>query len=156
MPKTTIGIDTSLVSTTAQAELGAEFTERHPTRGSGERTWIYVQATGSAFAVGELIAKAADATTYVTVISPASCPPIRCVGFAQHAIAENSYGWVLRKGLGTVKAVAAGVADESALIPGATAGRVVVAAAVTNASVGYTMTAIGVNATGTAYIDCRG
>mgnify|MGYP003645556232 CR=1 FL=1 len=102
---TAAGLSSTTVSTTQQAPLGFELTV--PTANSGEQTWIYVQATAAGVNPGIACMRAAAATTYTvqpTGIAVDPELPARIVGVAQHAIALNSFGFILKRGLGVVQA----------------------------------------------------
>jgi hypothetical protein len=144
------------VSTTSVEPLGAVYTVEDPTY--GEQTWIYVKndEAATAFAIGTGIARKAAALTRLCIVSPTSCPLARLVGVAQHAIAAQSYGWVLREGGGLVLADTGGLSADTSIIPGnAVAGRFDDAAA-TAANVGLSLAATAATATGAAYVSCRG
>ena len=98
------GVTTDFTTTEAGVlPLGFEY-ETDSNDGSGIKVWRWVQMTGSAAAAGEVVARAVDATTHVVALAIATTDTrYNCSGVAQHAIAQNSYGFVLRKGLGTIK-----------------------------------------------------
>lgn len=87
----------------------------------GWRTWRYVfnDEAATAFAAGNLIAR--DATTVANgdgIVAPVSTAAARLLGVAQHAIAAGSYGWILKNGIGLVKADTGGITADNALISG--------------------------------------
>lgn len=86
--------------------------------GGGVQEWVYVKNTsGGTLAVGEGLMFAAGSNDFGnTSLSAASCPRPRFVGVAQHAIANNSYGWVQRRGVCTIKSTA-GVNANSGIKP---------------------------------------
>jgi len=158
------GNDITVVDTSQVYPLGTERLVLGAQTGSGigDQVWRYVKndEAASAFAVGNpVIQKTVTASAGTAVISTgASIPRLRVLGVAQHAIAAQSYGWVLVRGRGTVLATAAGVAADTAFATDAAAGTVVAApntgvGAV--AVIGVTDVAIGASVTGTAVIDCR-
>lgn len=105
------------VDTSPTAPLGLVRRGYNP-RGGGEQEWIYVKNTsGGTLAVGEGLMFANGYNDFGnTSLSAANCPRPRFVGVAQHAIANNSYGWVQRKGLCTIKSTA-GVNANSGIKP---------------------------------------
>jgi len=153
-----MGIAVTTVSTTQQMPLG--FIHVEPAQsvgadaGAGERTWIYVQMTAGAIAVGEGVMRAAGATTYVVVQSVA-VNPARVVGVAQHAIPQDSYGFVQRAGQAECLANGSVTAD-TAIVP-ALAGKFTDAAAATDAAVGISSeTDTAPDTLVTAVISCHG
>mgnify|MGYP003154228155 CR=1 FL=1 len=164
----TMGVSVTDVHTTQQLPLGFEFNQPADTTNEyGDRTWVYVHndpAAAAAWALGEVIIRDPSTITQdwfggekapVTVHTP----QVMCLGVAQHAIAAGSYGFILKKGIGTVLAGSAGVAlDQAFTTGGSAAGTVLIFAddtAMANISViGHTATAIGGGASGTAYINC--
>jgi hypothetical protein len=152
------------VSTTPQNPLGSKWLVTPATAvGSkanmGDQEWIYVKMTGAAAAVGSVLARAAGTSAYEVVLAPVTTTHVgRIVGVAQHAIAQDSYGWVLRDGVGQVLADATGyAADLGLIISGTTAGTVDSTATVTNAVIGTSIVAsAGSPALGTARIACLG
>ena len=112
---TAAGIATNTVTTTQQAPLGFILTV--PDGDNGIQEWIYVKVTGSAVDEGDVCMVGADkAKPYEVVITPASTAAqknVKLIGAAQHAIAQNSYGFLLKRGKGKLQcgaAVTAGAA----------------------------------------------
>jgi hypothetical protein len=155
------GNDVTVVDSTQVYPLGTERLVLGSQTGSsiGDQLWRYVKndEAASAFAIGNpVIQKTVTASAGTAVISTgASIPRLRVLGVAQHAIAAQSYGWVLARGRGTVLATGAGVAADSGFATDAAAGTVVAVASTAATIIGVTDVAIGAGATGTAYIDCR-
>ena len=75
----------------------------------GERTWVFVQAR-AAVSAGQICRRDDISTQYVVDPDDQDEPLITTlVGVADHAIAANSYGWIIAKGT-CVALVSAGVA----------------------------------------------
>ena len=102
----TMGIEVTDVSTTQRLPLGFEYVEpADMTNDYGSRVWIYVQMTGSAAAQGDILMRVnATAETKGILSTTALHSRLRILGVAQHTIAENSYGFILKRGIGAVKA----------------------------------------------------
>ena len=66
----------------------------------GTREWIYVQMKGGAIAVGEGVMQENGTDLFQVGKHAVTTPNARMVGVAAHAIAENSFGWVLKDGRG--------------------------------------------------------
>lgn len=100
------------VDTTAQYDLGTEWsmdTEEAKTYNSsvsGPQCWRYVEASAT-FAAGDVIVRD-SLKAYDGVLNTNEAPRVSCLGVAQHAIASGSFGWVLRQGVGLLKAADAG------------------------------------------------
>ena len=157
------GDDVTVTYTTEVYPLGTErLVLGSQTSGLGDQVWRFVKnnEAANAFAVGNpVIQQTVVASGGTAVISTgASIPRMRVLGVAQHAIAAQSYGWVLSRGRGTVLATAAGVAGDTAFATDAAAGTVVAAPNTgvgATAVIGVTDVAIGAGVTGTAWINCR-
>lgn len=157
------GDDVTVTYTSEVYPLGTErLVLASQTSGLGDQVWRFVKNSeaANAFAVGNpVIAEANVASNGSAIISTgASIPRPRVLGVAQHAIAAQSYGWVLCRGRGTVLATAAGVAQDTAFATDAAAGTVVAAPNTgvgATAVIGVTAVAIGAGVTGTAWINCR-
>lgn len=138
------------------------------TNDAGPQTWVYVFNDGptNAFAAGTIVYRDPSAATndwFGATITPISThqPQVMCLGVAQHAIATGSYGFVLKRGVGTILAGSAGLAVDTPFTSGGSA----VGTALDYADdastfsanigvIGHTATAIAGAATGTAYINC--
>lgn len=121
---TGIGISLDLVSTTQQAPLGQTVLKPAGTDGAGEQVWIYVQAT-ALLAVGDVCRRVYGAGSLaerkqakVVQTAASAAPHQEVAGVAQHAIAANSYGWILRSGVGSVKVAAAATVENSLFLNG--------------------------------------
>lgn len=147
------------VSTTKLYPLGYEITEPAGSDDAGPRTWVYVynDEASTAFAQGDVIGRDAGTTTFDGVLIPTSSSPARALGVAQHAIAAGSYGWILKRGLGEVKADdSTAISANTALTvgTGSTAGRAQDVAAVTGDSFAFATEAAAVDTLATCYIMC--
>ena len=101
----TMGIAVTDVSTTQQLPLGFEYHEPASGDDQGEKVWVYVQMTGSAAAQGDILMRVNGSATYTGILSTTALHSrLRILGVAQHAIAENSYGFILRRGIGSIRA----------------------------------------------------
>lgn len=120
---TGIGIQTTTVTneTSAGADdasqlapLGFELTV--PDGNNGFQTWVYVK-TEDALVTGNVVIRKSGTSSYTVVKNPgnADIGAIRVVGVCQHAIGDNGYGFVLKKGIGTLMKdnAALGSADTS-------------------------------------------
>lgn len=131
-------------------------------QGNGGQVWIYVKngEASSAFAAGQLIVRKAGSNTKQGTIASATEQTAHAhLGVAQHAIAAGSYGWILRTGLGTIQADNTGITVDQGLVPGddgTQLGAFDSSATETDATLGYAVDTIAADATGLAYIDCRG
>lgn len=157
----TMGIsvtDVHLAATDGQQlPLGFEFTEAAGPDGEGEKTWIYVyNDSGASIAANLAVMRKAATASYAVLLATTAISPQRIVGISQHVIADVSYGFVLKRGMGTVTGDAAVTAELGMIMDGSTAGNVTHANAVTD--VGFGCTNVGTGASGEfkALIDCRG
>lgn len=145
------------VSTTQQYPLGLEFEEM--TANGGRKLWIYVQVE-DAGVPGDVMSRKLGATTKIVVTAPTQCAAIRVVGVVQHAIPDNSFGWIQREGIAEVKtAAAAGVTADTPIVVGATAGRIIDTAAGAVAEQGHIGVAtetVAAATLATCHISCRG
>lgn len=80
---------------------------------TGDMEWIYVETGATAVRRGEPLVKAAADASYANLVACAATDNAsEVVGVAQHNIAANSYGWILRKGVGVVAGDGSVVAGE--------------------------------------------
>lgn len=150
------------VSTTAEALLGSTLQAAQGDR--GPQTWVYVLNEGSVdFTEGDVVMRNTTSTEYRTVLATAGTliHGLRVVGVAQHLIPAGSYGYVLRRGIGTIQVGSgASVSDIEALTTvGVAAGSVIKFAAGTTAPAcvfGMAVANISASGTGNAFFDCRG
>lgn len=164
MPAFSIGTAVTSVSTTQEFPLGFEFEEAANgitgVANTGEKVWVYVQngEGASSFTAGLLVQRKASTTTKIgTIGSTTALPPHGYLGVAQHTIPAASYGFILRRGWGTVLADTGNISANQGLTPGnAVAGAFDSTATATVATVGFAPTAITAAATGLAWIDIPG
>ncbi len=157
-----MAVTSASVSTNAEANLGTTLEVASTSR--GPQTWVYVlNEDSNALAEGDVVMRNTTSTDYKVVLSSAGAlvQAIRCIGVAQHAIPAGSYGYVLRRGVGTIQVGSgATVSDSEALTPGGVeAGSIIKFAAGNTAPacvVALAVQNIGAGATGLAFIDCRG
>ena len=150
------------VSTSAEALLGSTLQVEVSNR--GPQTWVYVLNEGSVdFTEGDVAMRNTTSTDYKAVLATAGTliHGLRVIGVAQHLIAAGSYGYVLRRGIGTIQVGSgASVSDIEALTSGGVAaGSVIKFAAGTTAPAcvfGMAVAGISAGGTGNAFFDCRG
>ena len=166
---TGIGITFSTVSTTQQAPLGFTFSEpasqRQAVASQGIRQWIYVKA-GAALAAGDVCVRQAGAANYgdptVAATGPILCvigsASQRVVGVAQHVIAQNSYGFILRTGIGTLSVESSGCSADTPLRPDALGDARDTVAALTDVSFAWALATVAAGAGNTvkAVLTCVG
>ena len=112
---TAAGINSTTVTTDQQAPLGFELVV--PTANQGEQVGVYIQAA-ALLAVGDIVSRAAGAaslTLAAAAIAPVNTPTILVAGVAQHVIAANSYGFIMKKGVGEVFADTGGITANNGL-----------------------------------------
>jgi len=157
-----MAVTSASVSAIAEADLGSTLTEATSNRGA--LTWVYVlNETSTALTEGDVAIRNTTSTDYRVVLSTAGglVQAIRCVGVAQHTIPAGSYGYVLRRGVGTIQVGSgASVSDSEALTTGGVAaGSIIKFAAGTTAPacvMALALQNIAASGTGLAFIDCRG
>tara|TARA_R100001082_G_C4364928_1_gene161395 strand:- start:4144 stop:4617 length:474 start_codon:yes stop_codon:yes gene_type:complete len=153
---TAAGISATTVTTDQQAPLGFELVV--PTANQGEQVWIYIFNDEAALQLtqGMLIMRDLATATYDGIRSTGAVSPQRIIGVAQHNIAAQSYGFILRKGIGQVLCDGNVTAD-TAVCPDANAGQCTDVAAVTNAAIGVALaTDAGAATLVAAHINCTG
>ena len=162
---TAAGISVTTVTTTQQAPLGFVLTAPCATTDAGMCEWVYVfnDEASNAFAIGNAVVRDPSVTTqdwYGGIQAPATThtPTVAVLGVAQHEIAAGSYGFILRKGVGTVLAGSAAITVDTAITTGGSAVGCVLDyaddATATIAVIGHVATTILATATGLAYINC--
>ena len=169
-------IDITEVDSSPMYPLGQEFyapatsqasvTTSKPAANTGPRVWVYVfnDEASTAFAAGDIIMRDATSTDPGGVLTTAGTliPAIRLLGVAQHAIAAGSYGWILKRGVGEVRAGdGAGLTADNALTSAGTttAGRALNFAAGTTAPgciFAYATETVAAEALATCMINCPG
>ena len=96
---TASGIATSTVTSDKQAPLGFELTT--PNGDYGFRVWVYIQMTGGAAAMGDVIERT-NGNSFIGAAGAVATTKSSCLGVAQHAIAADHYGFILKSGKGQV------------------------------------------------------
>ena len=143
------------------APLGFELTV--PDGDKGFQTWVYVKVSSNV-AEGEICMLIDEATQYEVALTPAGTmiPTQRIVGVAQHAILDNGFGFILKKGHGKIKSGASAAITKNNLVTTAgttSAGRGLnwdtTTASADASIVGYcAVDASGINALATCFVDC--
>ncbi len=163
------GISVTDVRTSAEgpaAPLGFEVVKQAAS-GNGMQTWVYVfnDEASTAFSAGMIVYRDPSATTYdwyggLATPVDAHQPKVMVLGVAQHAIAAGSFGFILKRGVGSITAGTAALTADSPFTTGGAdnAGRAITHADGTAREnigvIGHTAAEISGNATGTAFIDC--
>ena len=114
------------VDTEQRHELGRRATFIDSTLGLQEWVYVFNDDATNAFAQGLAVIRDPSAATYDdfgAIIAPITtpAPALTVIGVAQHAIPVGSYGWVLRKGQGYVKAGSAEVTADTRVTTGGSA-----------------------------------
>tara|TARA_R110000824_G_scaffold10774_2_gene47203 strand:- start:541 stop:990 length:450 start_codon:yes stop_codon:yes gene_type:complete len=149
-----MGIAITDTGTTQVMPLGFEFHEPASGDDQGEKVWIYVEAS-EALVIGSVCSYAAAATTVKVRKVPANTHAGTILGVAQHVIAINAFGFILRRGVGEVLADSGGTTANLGLIAGDAVGTADAAAAVTDASFGVAQEAVA-SGLATCWINCQG
>ncbi len=100
---TASGISATTVTTDQQAPLGFVLTV--PDGDNGAQEWVYVKTSAEltkGLVGGRAIA--AISSAYTVGVGAATTTRAAAVGVAQHTIASGSYGFILRRGVGSVLA----------------------------------------------------
>lgn len=159
MPAFSSSIDLTRVSTTQEMPLGFEV-EVDANDSNGPQVWVYVQnGEGStSFTAGLLIQRKASTATRIGTIGTTTALPVHgYLGVAQHTIAASSYGYILKRGRGTVLADTGNISANQGLTPGnAVAGAFDSTSTATVATLGWAWAAITAAATGSAFVDIPG
>lgn len=114
------------VDTAAQYDLGTEWpmsadeAKTYNSSVSGPQCWRYVEASAT-FAAGDVIVRDA-LKAYDGVLNSDQAPRVSCLGIAQHAVASASFGWILKHGVGLVKAGDTGTDQGNAALVTAASG----------------------------------
>jgi len=155
-PGTAMGISVTTVTTDQQAPLGFIHTvPASVTGGTGEQQWVYVRvdpAAGAPLAIGEFVSLAGFDVVQTT---PLAQNPVLIIGVAQHAIAQGSWGFILKNGVGLILEGATGVpgpgiASGEPFLCGA--GGAALIATATQPACGFTMGVLDAGAIGQARI----
>lgn len=157
---TAVGIQYNFVSTTQQAPLGFKLKRVDPDNPDrGEQEWIYVKAN-VALAAGNVCMRASGEPKYeVRKSLVGGCPPGSVCGVAQHTIAQDSYGFILRSGIGNVlpDGAATIVINEGLMPSNGTAGTAEAAGATQTAAVfGWALATASGGAVTQCVISCQG
>lgn len=123
---------------------------------SGEQVWVYVlNDSGADLERGDVLVRKAASSAMEVRLSATISTPGQVIGVPQHTIADDVYGWVLRKGVGEVLTDAAGsTVDVGIKVSNATAGTAEFAA-VTDGDFGWATETVAAGAA-TCFINCRG
>ena len=151
MSGTAFGGSVTRVTTTQELPLGFQVTV--PNGDSGLQTWVYVFNDSGAWEEGHVItmdvSEASGAhNRFHGCLAPAceeGTPAILVLGVAQHTIADGSYGFILKRGVGEVLAGAGGIPEQT----DAGVGSICVDDA--NDASGEAMGSVGLAATGEKY-----
>ncbi len=127
----TMGISVTDVSTEAQLPLGFEYHQpADSVNAFGERVWVYIYNDdgANAFDVGMIVYRvpsasalsAGNAEMWGGLRTPITIhqAKLMVLGVAQHSIAGGSYGFVLKRGIGFVKAGSVTVTADTAFTTG--------------------------------------
>ena len=122
----------------------------------GTRIWRYVQnKSGGALAAGEGVMQENGTDLYQVGLGGAATARVRAVGVAQHAIASDYFGWVLKSGRGSIKASATGILVNASQMLVAT-GPFEAGTIGTNEIIAHSMEAKASGLLALALIDCGG
>jgi len=161
---TAAGIATDLVTATQQAPLGFELTV--PNGDYGNQVWVYIKNVDdgpTALAEGKPVMTLdnTDATKaeyfQVQICPTGNHSSKKVVGVAQHTIAVNSYGFVLKSGKGSVLGGATVASGLSLMTDTSTAGEVVAldtTGGQNDACIGVSLSALADATVGSAMINC--
>jgi len=166
---TAAGISPTTVTTAvegAQAPLGFILTV--PDGDNGLQEWIYVNAEDT-LAVGTVAMRKDATATYLVKVAVKESPASRVVGVAQHAIAAGEFGFILRRGIGSVLA-GTGTLDvnEGVCVDTTDNGKAMEFKSIAEAQDatstehgisgpwGFALADAAADATASCYIDCRG
>ena len=149
---TAAGILPTTVTTTKQAPLGFILTV--PDGDNGIQEWIYVyNDSGAGLTAAKIQTRKAGTANY-HVAEAGAINPCQAVGLCVTAIPNGSYGFLLRKGIGTVDAAGTVTANKGLIL--VAAGEVTHEAAVTGSAMGNSLAGRSGAGTFSAFVDCRG
>ena len=169
------GDDISVTYSSAVYPLGTERLVLGSQTGVGDQVYIFVfNNTAADYAIGAVVAaKAATVSLGTTVLAPTSSPAMRVIGVAQSVlpfattvgptglVVSGPYGWVLKRGIGSVLTGTGAITADNAIVVDSTdAGTAMNASALAAAAkfdtvIGYAHTTAAATALSTAYISCR-
>lgn len=111
-------ISASLTYTSAVYPLGTERLMLGSQSTLGDQVWIFVKNdSGSAVGQGDVLSRKDGTISLGTAVkAPLDASSAAVLGVAQFAIADGSFGWVLKRGIGRVKAGADAIAANSPLV----------------------------------------
>ena len=64
----------------------------------GDRLWVYVKGGSGGITTESVVARATGASPFTGIIGVAANTAVEVIGISAYAIAEDSYGWVVRRG----------------------------------------------------------
>jgi|DEB19_MinimDraft_3_1074340.scaffolds.fasta_scaffold10135_2 hypothetical protein len=170
------GDDITVTYGSAVYPLGTERLVLGAQSGVGDQVWVFVyNSTGADYVAGQVLGAKLATTSLGTTIKTvaAATPSVKVVGFAQHVIpgtttttssgvvTSGPYGWVLKKGIGSVLAGAGAITqDVSIVVDTVTAGAamdnsVLGAAQKFDTTIGYAHTSAAAAALATCYVNVR-
>jgi hypothetical protein len=169
------GDDITTTYGSAVYPLGTERLVLGSQTGVGDQVYVFVfNNTAADYAIGQVIgAKAATTSLGTTVLAPTSSPAIRVIGVAQSVlpfatttsttgvVLSGPYGWVLKRGIGSVLTGTGAITADNAIVVDSTdAGTAMNASALGAATkfdvvIGYAHTTAAATALSTAYLSCR-
>ena len=155
------GISTTTVTTTQQAPLGFVLTV--PNGNHGAQEWVYVKASGSALAIGDMCNRDMANLTLLYAVEPTASGTafgnMAVVGVAQHAVPDGSFGFILAKGKGLVKNGTDNITTDNLITSGGdrAGAAIVFAGGVEECVVGIALETENTNnTTFDAYVNCPG
>ena len=127
-----------------------------------EQVWVYVKAGGD-ITTGDVVQLIDGASTMEVTRCPVTLSVndtgLRVMGVAQHNINDNGFGFIMKKGFGTLRAGGGGLTINTSVTPAGavTAGRGLNFVAGTTAAacvIAFCTVAAGANLQSTCYINC--
>ena len=161
------GAGISHLTTTSESSAGADdasqlaplgFVLTVPDGDNGAQEWIYVKNTDASdmSVVGTVVGRAAGSATYQVITCPTGETTARIVGVVQHTIGRNGFGFVLKKGVGTILCDTGFSANAGLISGNGTAGRADAGTALTSPTFAYSLAAVATGETGSAFMNCKG
>ena len=149
---TAAGIATDTVTTTQQAPLGFILTV--PDGDNGLQEWIYVYNDSGSEVPTAKVATHKAATANYHIAAAGAINPAQAVGLCVTPIPNGSYGFLLRKGIGTATSAGTVNANEGLIL--AASGNVAHQGAATGSACGNTLAGRTGGGTLTVFISCAG
>lgn len=165
------GDDVTKTYTSAVYPLGTERLVLGSQTGVGDQAWIFVKNdSGGDYAIGQVVgAKSTTVSLGTTVKAPKGETSWRVIGVAQHVIPTASaadgssgpYGWVLKRGIGSVLAGTGGIAADKSIVVDTTDDGTAMDAAVLAAAtkfdvgIGYAHETKAATNLAQCYVSCR-